>query len=204
MCSFYCPQQLLAQFLKLAFPDVPENYACISNSCSASSERTCCLRSLKLVLPSTSSVSLVILVPLNVLLSRLLSFLNSLWFRAWIFWFLFVLLPTGCKTVPGMKCVYLDGVSRSLHCRWQFSKCYCAHSNFLLVILSRHRYVFLYCFLTGEQRFFSVSCFCKVEVSVLLIELKRLYKLTWICSAVPGSQNWSSQAWCVLGEGWWR
>lgn len=30
----------------------------------------------------------------------------------------------------------------------------------------------------GTKIFFSVSCFCKVEISVLLIELKRLCKLT--------------------------
>lgn len=60
MSSFYCPQQLLAPFLKLAFPDVPENYLSVGNCCFTSSERTCCLRSLKLVLPSTFSVSSVI------------------------------------------------------------------------------------------------------------------------------------------------
>lgn len=42
MCSFYCPQQLLAPSLKLAFPDVPENYVAVSSCCSVSSERTCC------------------------------------------------------------------------------------------------------------------------------------------------------------------
>lgn len=39
----------------------------------------------------------------------------------------------------------------------------------------------LYSFLAREQRsklIFSVSCFCKAKVSVLLIELKGLYKLT--------------------------
>lgn len=56
-----CPQQLLAPFLKLTFPDIPEDIDLRASSCCLdSSNRTCCLGSLKFVLPSAFSVSLVI------------------------------------------------------------------------------------------------------------------------------------------------
>lgn len=68
-----------------------------------------------------------ILVPLKVLLSRLLAFLDfPAGWEPGLFCFLLVLLPTCCEGTPPMKHVSLDGVSGPLHCRWQFSNWYFA------------------------------------------------------------------------------
>lgn len=176
-----CPQQLLAPFLKLIFPRVPENYVSVSSCCSASSERTCCLGSSNFDLPSTFSVFLVIYFSSIKGVTEQASGFPGFpwWLRAWIVCFLLVLLLTCCESTPDMKCVCLDGVLRFLHCRWQFSNWYFASRKLIFVSDSEQALTHLSALFSHKGTKKRVDIFC-----ILFLQSRSICAFNWTQEAL--------------------